>query len=598
MKHSLRATALALATLVVLGSASTELIVSPAAAAVTKAEQLSAARRGAEWIELLQEPSGELGGFGGDWSMISLASLGINAADVHLSPSEPSAQDFYLSLWTGEHSVLSSATDYERAILASNAAGLEPSRLSAQTNLVADLAAQFDGHELGGKGVTNADVFGALAFAAVGVPTDVLETLAQRVREQQDADGGWNFAAGAKTSEADLTGAALDALCTAGVPVTDAAIVDAESYLHTVQDVPTGGFFNSSHLLNTDSTAWVLSGLYACKLDPQGPRWTTTADKTPVDFLISEQNEDGSFEFKPGTEEEDFYSTQDAIRALAGGGFIVPAPLRKESGQPAVRPAPTIAAGTPVPMTLVIDSAGHVTGGSSIRMCKVLAPVGASVERLLLDATEAATPAYCLSDLSFQGGRISRLNGVDAEPGKTAWEIYREGGAGEFQANGPVGLGALVQIQLVSSDQSGDELPGALPSQLTPLTTPVALSPGSHRSTSASSLRVHVGPLTRVRGGRIVVKIACPRDVSSGGCSGAVRVSMALHARRHKHDRPIIVGEREVRLAAGFSGKVVIALDSAALMALHTRDDRMAWILATTHRAHASANTTTSTVLR
>ena len=125
-----------------------------------------------------------------------------------LSPAEPSVQDFYLSQWTGEPPALFSTTDFERAILAGYAGGLEPSRLNAQTNLVADLAAQFNGHELGEKGATNADVFGVLALSAVGAPSDVIDTLAQTVREQQDADGGWNFAAGTKKSEADLTGAA------------------------------------------------------------------------------------------------------------------------------------------------------------------------------------------------------------------------------------------------------------------------------------------------------------------------------------------------------------------------------------------------------
>ncbi len=462
MKHPLRVNGLAATALVILGLASLGQAAAPAAAAVTEAEETAAAKRGAEWMTLLQEPSGELASFGGDWSMISLASVGINAADVRVSPSEPSAQDFYLSLWTGEPPALFSATDFERAILTGYAGGLEPSRLDAQTNLVADLAAQFNGHEFGEKGATNADVFGVLALAAVGAPRDVIDTLAQTVRDQQDADGGWNFAAGTKKSEADLTGAAMAALCTAGVPNTDPAIVQAESYLHTVQDSATGGFVNPT--VNTDSTAWVVSGFDACKIDPQSAEWTTTAAKTPIDFLIAQQNEDGSFQRHAHDEEEDFYATQDAVRALSGTGFIAPAPARSESSEPKVRAAPTVAAGTPVPMTLVIDSAGHVTGGSSIRMCKVIAPVGATVAQMLTDALADSSPAYCLSDLALQGGRIARVNGVSAEPGKSIWEVRREGAAGEDQVNGTLGLGALVQVQLVASGETPPapgETPGA-----------------------------------------------------------------------------------------------------------------------------------------
>ena len=330
MKHPLRVSGLALAMLLSLGLATLGPAAAPAAAAVvTQAEATAAARHGVEWMTLLQEPSGELASFGGDWSMISLASVGINAADVRLAPGEPSAQDFYLSLWTGEPPALFSATDFERAILAGYSGGLEPSRLDAQTNLLADLAAQFNGHELGEKGATNADVFGVLALSAVRAPREVIDTLVRTVREQQNANGGWNFAAGTKDSEADLTGAALAALCTAGAPSTDPAIVKAESYLHTVQDTATGGFINPK--VNTDSTAWVVSGFDACKIDPQAAAWTTSESKTPIDFLIAQQNEDGSFQIHAHDEEEDFYSTQDAVRALSGTGFIAPPPAREEA---------------------------------------------------------------------------------------------------------------------------------------------------------------------------------------------------------------------------------------------------------------------------
>jgi hypothetical protein len=576
MKHPLRLSGLAVAVLLALILSVFGPVASPAAAAVTEAEELAATRHGAEWMTLLQEPSGELASFGGDWSMISLASVGVSAADVRVSPTEPSAQDFYLSLWTGESPALFSATDFERAILTGYAGGLEPSRLDAQTNLVADLAAQFNGHELGEKGATNADVFGVLALSAVGAPSDVIDTLAQSVREQQDADGGWNFAAGTKKSEADLTGAAVAALCTAGVPSTDPAVVKAESYLHTVQDTATGGFINPT--VNTDSTAWVVSGLAACKIDPQTAEWTTSASKTPIDFLIAQQNEDGSFQLHAHDEEEDFYSTQDAVRALSGTGFIAPPPSRMQAGQPAVRPAPTVAAGTPVPMTLVIDSAGQVTGGSSIRMCKVIAPVGATVAQMLTAASEASLPSYCLSDLSLQGGRITRVNGVSAEPGKTAWEISREGGPSELEANETVGLGALVQVQLVPNSET-PETPAPSPSSSgttsTASTTTTTTTKTTHTPTPPH-LQVRVRPLTRVRHGRLTVELTCLPKAGSTGCSGVVRVRVALRARHGGPVRGRVVGESEAHIAAGALGTVTINLSNSVLKALRTRDDRVA----------------------
>jgi hypothetical protein len=566
--------------------------VSPAAAVVTEVEETVAAKHGAEWMSLLEEPNGELPAFGGDWSMIGFASVGINAADVRVSPTEPSAQDYYLSLWTGESPALFSATDFERAILAGYAGGLEPSRLDAQTDLVSDLAAQFNGHELGEKGATNADVFGVLALSAVGAPSDVIDTLAQTVREQQDADGGWNYAAGSKKSESDLTGAALAALCTAGIPNTNPAVVKAESYLYTVQDTATGGFVNPT--VNTDSTAWVVSGLDTCKIDPQGAEWMTTATKTPIDFLIAQQNEDGSFQRKVGDEEEDFYATQDAVRALSGTGFISSPAARAESGQPRMRPAPTVSVGTPVPMTLVIDSAGHVTGGSSIRMCKVIAPMGATVAQMLAAASEASLPSYCLSDVSLQSGRITRVNGVSAEPGKTAWEISREGGAGELETNGTVGLGALVQVRLVLSSET-PEAPAPSPSS--PTRSKASTTAETTHTPTPSHLQMRVGPLTRVRHGHLTVELTCLPKAGSTGCAGVVRVRVALRTRRGGPVRGRVVGEGEAHIAAGASGAVTIHLSSSLLKALRTRDDRVAWIVAAVPGS-ASTGASVSTVLR
>ena len=601
MKHPLRVNGLAIAMLLSLGMAAFGPAVSPAAAAVTDAEETAAAKHGAEWMTLLQEPGGELPSFGGDWSMISFASVGINAADVRVSPTEPSAQDYYLSLWTGKPPALFSATDFERAILAGYSGGLEPARLDAQTNLVADLAAQFNGHELGEKNATNADVFGVLALAAVGAPSDVIDTLAQTVREQQDADGGWNFAAGSKKSESDLTGAAMAALCTAGVPNTDPVIVKAVSYLHTVQDAATGGFVNLNPTVNTDSTAWVVSGLDACKIDPQATEWTTSASKTPIDFLIAQQNEDGSFQRKAGDEEEDFYATQDAVRALSGAGFIAPPPSRQDIEQPAMRPAPTVAAGTPVPMTLVIDGAGHVTGGSSIRMCKVIAAVGATVAEMLTAASEASVPSYCLSDISLHGGRITRVNGVSAEPGKTAWKISREGGAGELEATGTLGLGALVQVRLVPHSEI-PETPGPSPSSPTTSTAPTITATTTETAETTHTdvspqLQVRVAPLTRVRHGHMTLRLTCLTPAGTAGCSGVVQVRVALRTRRGGPVRQRVVGEAEVHIAAGTSSTVTIALSAAALKALRAHDDRVAWVVAAMP-ASVSASANAFTVLR
>jgi Squalene-hopene cyclase N-terminal domain len=612
MRYPFRASRLAAVTLAFLGLAFSQ-AASPAAAAVTEAQALAAAQHGAQWIASQQESDGDLGSFGGDWSMTALASAGVNAADVRISPLDPSAQDFYLSSWTSKGPG-GAATDDERAILAGYAGGLQTSRLDAQTNLLADLATRFDGHQLGGRGATNADAFGLLALDVSGAPAEVMGTLAQSLREQQDADGGWNFAAGAATSDVDMTGAAIAALCAAGAAPQDPALVRAFAYLHAAQDPATGGFVSSSLGLNTDTTGWVTSGLRRCGIDPGS--WITTQGKTPLDFLLAQQNPDGSFQWRAGDGNEDLYATQDAVRPLAGAAFTAPAPARVEGNEPAVRPAPTVAAGTLVPMTLVIDSGGHVTGGSSIRMCKVTAALGATVAQVLQDANNSSSPSYCVSDLSLDGGRIARLNGVAGVPGRATWEVRREGGPAEADTGGALGLGALVQVRLVST---GGETPIPLPEASvagSAHTAPVVVSsPATHAATATGDsaparLRVRVGALTRVRHGRVTIELSCPRwpigdpfdrrSVGAQGCRGLVRIRVELRARRGGPVRSHIVGEHEVNLAAGASGTVTIALSRAARRALRRRDDRVAWIVAAMRdpRSGVVTSAAASTVLR
>lgn len=575
--------------------------------AVTIAQAHTAAQRGAQWIATQQEEDGDLGSFGGDWSMTALAATGVNAADLRVSPLDPSAQDFYLSSWTSEGPG-GAATDDERAILTGYAGGLQTTRLDARTNLVADLAAQFDGHQLGGEGATNADVFGLLALDVSGAPAAVIDTLAGTLREQQDADGGWNFAAGAGSSDVDMTGAAIAALCAAGATPQDPALARALEYLHAAQDPASGGFVSATLGLNTDTTGWVTSGLIRCGIDPQ--TWVTNQGKTPLDFLVAQQNPDGSFQWRAGDENEDLYATQDAVRPLAGAAFTAPAPARADTEEPAVRPTPTVAAGTPVPMTLVIDSGTRVSGGSSVRMCKFTAPDGATVAQALHDADLASEPAYCVSDLGLSGDRVTRLDGIPAEPGSTAWQVRREGGSAEAGAEGQLGLGALLELRLVESGSSGTGAPAASEAaghreapgttapaafNLAPLSTPT-----EHRTSAPARLRVRARTLSYVRRGLLRVDLRCPSSTGVEGCRGLLRVRMTLRRRHAGSPAPRVVATQEVYLRAGTERAVTIALDAAARRGLRERENRLAWIVAAMRDPSSGAVTSAaaSTVLR
>ena len=210
------------------------------------------------------------------------------------------------------------------------------------------------------------------------------------LRGQQHLDGGWGVgrvstdAQRAAAGSVDMTGTVLAALCETGSAANDPEVRAGLSFLEGRQDPATGGFGN------VDSTGWALSGLNACGVAPQGGRFTTSASLTPVDYLLSQQDANGAFLFSGAP---NLYSTQNAVRALAGEAFSADPPRRATAADPRFRAVPAVADGTPTPHVLAIDD-----GAGDVRLCSVTAPAGAALATLL-----AAAPCGIVA------GRLRRL---------------------------------------------------------------------------------------------------------------------------------------------------------------------------------------------
>jgi len=351
----------------------TAVVPASAAAHVTPEAAQNAAGRAVGWYETQQSPDGNLSGFGGDWSMIALANAGVNAADLRRGVAAPSLQDYYAGSWTADGPG-DSSTDQSRALLAGHGGGIQRAKLSAGRNVVARQLQFFDGTQLGLTSTVNDDMFGLLALARNGVG-DLAPVLAKEVRRVQ-AGGGWNFGTSG-APDTDMTGVGIAALCEAGAAPSDAAVAEALTWLGGRQDDATGGFASTFIGVNVDSTAWVVDGLRECGIDPQSAEWTTAAGKTPLDFLVAMQKDNGAFRWAPGDDGDDMYATQDAVTALVGEGFGTEPAARSDGRLPALRPAPDVAAGTVMPMALVIDHGPAEPGAE--RACSVEAAVGGTV---------------------------------------------------------------------------------------------------------------------------------------------------------------------------------------------------------------------------
>lgn len=514
-----------------------------AAAYVSPAQAELAAERGVNWFLSSQEETGALSS---DWAMTAMAATGLNAADARTSLLDPSAQDFYLGEWQASGPG-GAATDAERAILAGVAGGIQTSRLSTaaeaeKSNLVARVAELFDGEQIGSTGLLNDDIFGVLALHHAGAPPELLGQLVDYLRTKQLADGGWSWnASPGAVADTDMTGSVVAAFCAAGLPASDPDLAETLGLLHTLQDPATGGFVAPAPFgigVNTDTTAWVTSGLVQCGIDPQGPEWTTAQGKTPFDYLLSMQRPDGHFdwtdEFAGGA-----FETYSAVRPLVGAGFSAPAPERLDGVSPAVRPAAAVAAGTVVPVTLVID---HGPGADDVRMCRVDVESGSDLGAMLDAAEAASTPAGCVTESVAAGGDLTSLNGVTETP-DYEWRVQIDGSTPQSETAEPIGFGDLVFLEYAAKTAD----PGNPPAVAVP-PLGAAEQPRAHRP------RVAVRGKATWRGeNEIAVRLHCPRGNGQADCRGVLTIQF----RGQRNDRP------------RFGGSTGFELPSAGTRAFH-----------------------------
>lgn len=502
-----------------------------AAATATDAEIDAAIAKAIDYVRgqqnpLTGEPFGfEHGSFSSDWVATSLAAAGVDAADVR-DGGNPSLQDFLLEdygteFWIGgAGETFTTVANYERATLVSHAAGLDPARLAAGANFPAQIAERWNpvGPGFGEAGTTNT-AFGILALKVAGVPAWALSPVTSFLRKSQHEDGGWTYsgatddATRAEPSEPDMTGAAIAALCESGAPAYDPAVAPALAYLQGLL-VDATGAIHYPFGDNSDATAWVLSGLTACGVDPRSPAWTTPSGKTPIDHLLSLQvpagTEAGGFGYQD-TSEANLYSTQDALRALAGGVFTA----KPQSP----RTPPTVAAGTPVPHLLAIELAP-----GNVRMCKVTAPVGASLAAVLAAAEVGSHPGGCVTSFEISGGRLQSLDGVAPENADEAWLLRLDRGAAAIANEQPVGFGDVVSLRLGDIAGGGDPRGPAGP------TGPTG-SAGPAGSDGAAGDRGAIGP-AGPRG---------PRGERGPKGRPGRNAALGCRAQRHRH------GARRVR---------------------------------------------------
>ncbi|MEU6486852.1 hypothetical protein [Streptomyces sp. NPDC046887] len=426
------------------------LTVLPAAATSTPAQIATSKANGVAYLKTLQAADGSYAGSGlsNEWAFSAFAAAGTAAVDVTPGgDTSKNARTVYRNLlstagWPSGSPVV---TDYERATLNAYAAGIDPARVSASRNLIAHIYGYWQTAEAGYFGPSanyNGTVFAALALrgaktqsGTARVPQALTDKMVTRIRANQHNDGGWNYskAEGDPTalnqpSDIDMTGASMAALCVSGVPNTDTDIVQAKNFLKSKLANNTGAF-NAMFGINTSSNAWAVSGLNACGINPQTGDFLTPAGKTPIDFLRAQQfTPGGGFKYLTTDTSPSAYSSIDAVRAIAAGGFTAAPPVPVTSGAPQWVATSAFTAGTATKLGLTVDD-----GTGNLKVCSVsITPTGTTTTLgdVLNAATTAATPAGCVTSVtpSSGTGTITAVNGT-ANSGSSTWKVSVDGSA-------------------------------------------------------------------------------------------------------------------------------------------------------------------------
>jgi energy-coupling factor transport system substrate-specific component len=203
--------------------------------------------------------------------------------------------------------------EIERTILALRGAGKSARRFAGR-DLVATLARRqrSDGSF---AGQVNWTAFGILALRAAGRPAKsrAVQRAAGFVVGEQSPDGGFSFAGASGASDADDTGSVLQALAAAG-RARSKAVARALSYLRHHQN-DDGGFGQlSGSRSNAQSTAWAVQGIVAAGREPA--RFRTRGSRSPLGYLASLQQSDGSFRYSRTSTQTPVWVTAQAIAAL------------------------------------------------------------------------------------------------------------------------------------------------------------------------------------------------------------------------------------------------------------------------------------------
>jgi energy-coupling factor transport system substrate-specific component len=284
-----------------------------------------------DYLERAQNPDGGFGpepgrtstGLHTGWVALGLAAAGKNPIDEGV-----------VSYMRAHASELDDLGELSRTILVLRASGADPRSFAGRDLVREMLSEQRANGSFSGR--VNTTSFGVLALRAAGRPASDrrVRNAARWIAGQANEDGGFNFARRGGGSGIDDTGAAIQALVSAGRRGTP-TVTRAAAFLAGEQ-AESGGFpLQPGGPANAQSTAWALQGLIAARRS--APRV-----KRGQSYLRSLTGSDGAVRYSRTSRQTPVWVTGQAIAALAGKPLpLARVPRRARVSAPAPKPTAT-----------------------------------------------------------------------------------------------------------------------------------------------------------------------------------------------------------------------------------------------------------------
>jgi len=287
-----------------------------------------------DYLKGQQKDDGSIGGFGvSPWVVMAISASGEDPHNWKMSSAAPSIVDYLRN--NANQIDENDPLEWGKLILAITAAYENPVNFGG-LNYVAKLKSFYDDSQIGDSSSLNDDFWGILALISAGEnkSSGIIQTCKNYILDNQNSDGGWSYGIGL-SSDIDNTAAAILALVTAGVDDNSDIILNGLSYIKSHQNNDGGFPFLPGMSSNSASTSWVIDAIVKAGQDPINSFWLTPTDNNPINYLLSLQNGDGSFNYTATTNTSALWMTAYAIPALIGKPYpVVVLSLLQESQAP------------------------------------------------------------------------------------------------------------------------------------------------------------------------------------------------------------------------------------------------------------------------